>query len=185
MSYGLKNVAIRLVEEPPLLSETKITSPEAAIKLVGNELKKYSKEVVCIISVDARQKPLNMSIVSMGALNECFLDPKEVFKPALLSNAFAIILLHNHPAGDLTPSRADISMTDRLVKCGKLLELPLQDHIIVGNPKTEGYYSLNANQLISDTRQEQRVEYTVNVEELQFDMPMVAEPTAVRRGRGR
>ena len=185
MSYELKNVAIRLVEEPPLLSETQITSPEAAVKLVGGELKKYSKEVVCIVSVDAGQKPLNMSIISMGALNECFVDPKEVFKPALLSNAYAIIMLHNHPSGELTPSRADIAMTDRLVKCGKLLELPLQDHIIVGNPRTKGYYSLNENQLISDTRQEQRVEYTADAEELQFEMPIVAEPAAVRRGRGR
>lgn len=177
MRHKLRNVAIRLVEEPPLISETKLQSPVAAVALVGKSLRQYDREVACMICVDAKGRPLNMSVISMGALSNSIVDPKEIYKTALLCNAHSILLVHNHPSGVLTPSRDDIMLTDRLIKCGKLMGLPLADHIIVGNTRTDGYYSLKANMLIDDGRREQRVEVTTLVEELRFDIPMVAENT--------
>ena len=175
MNHKLRNVAIRLVEEPPLISETEILSPSDAVLLVGDNLKQHAKEILCMICMDAKGRPLNMSVVSMGTLTNSIVDPKEVFKTALLCNAASIVILHNHPSGELTPSKADIMVTDQLVKCGKYMALPVHDHIIVGNTKTKGYYSMKENLLIDDSRQAQRVEVATQVSGLRFDIPMVAE----------
>ena len=74
-----------------------------------------------------------MNIVSMGTINASLVTGREVFKSAILSNASYVILLHNHPSGDPTPSKDDIILTKRIIETGNLIGIPLVDHIIIGD----------------------------------------------------
>jgi len=88
--------------------------------------------------LDTKHKVIGINTVSIGNLNSCLVHPREVFKPAILSNTAAIILGHNHPSGDTKPSNEDIEITRRIAEAGKLLSISVLDHIIVG----EGFTSL-------------------------------------------
>ena len=81
--------------------------------------------------------------ISSGTLNASLVHPREVFKAAILNNCNSIIVTHNHPSGDVTPSQADIQVTDILKKAGKLLNIEVLDHIITGDEDT--YYSMREN----------------------------------------
>lgn len=75
---------------------------------------------------------INVNIASMGTLNNCILSPRETFKASNLSNAASVVLMHNHPSGDCTPSKQDVLVTERLVACGELIGITVLDHIILG-----------------------------------------------------
>ena len=96
MNKGLSQVSIRLVQESPLLSDESINTPEQAVKVLGEWLEGMDRELVCVLNLQADLKPINMNIVSMGALNEEQVHPREVMKSAILSNAACMMLLHNH-----------------------------------------------------------------------------------------
>ena len=87
MNKGLSQVSIRLVQESPLLSDESINTPEQAVKVLGEWLEGMDRELVCVLNLQADLKPINMNIVSMGALNEAQVHPREVMKSAILSNA--------------------------------------------------------------------------------------------------
>lgn len=116
MENELEVVNIRLVKEPSLYSEQTLDSPQAVVELMAKELSQYDREVFCI---------LNMK-------NNGLVIPREVFKRSILANASAIIGLHNHPSGNVKPSKEDMIVTRKLQKCGQLLGIELLDHIIVG-----------------------------------------------------
>jgi DNA repair protein RadC len=84
-----------------------------------------------------------MEMISKGTLNSSLVHPREVFKGALLANAHALILAHNHPSGNVEPSSADRQVTDILVKAGNILDVKILDHVIIGSK--EGYYSFREN----------------------------------------
>ena len=113
--------------------ETK--SPEEAynaIKTITN-VQEESQEVFGILILNAKNKIVAVHEVSRGILNRSLVHPREVFKPAVLHNAAAIICFHNHPSGDPEPSRDDIEITKRLVEAGKIMAIGILDHIIVGD----------------------------------------------------
>ena len=116
MADRLEQVAIRMVEQPPLYSEEPMDSPRAAVRVMKEFLAQMDRELFCIVNLQADLRPINMNIVSVGALDHTLTHPREVFKSAILSNASGMILIHNHPSGNLTPSKADIAVTDRLQK---------------------------------------------------------------------
>ena len=145
--YQLSEVAIRLVDMPPLMSDVPMNSPEAAVKVLAELLKNYDREVVCVINLQSDLKPINMNIVSMGALNESVLHPREVLKSAILSNAAQIMLVHNHPSGSLVASKADIAITDRMRQVCELMGISLVDHIIVSKGKR--YFSFREKEVLS------------------------------------
>ena len=95
-AFGLEQVAIRKVEMPPLHSEYPVNSPEAAVKLMADMLKDYDREVVAVVNLGPDLKPINVNIVSMGALDQSLIHPREVLKSSILSNAASIMLIHNH-----------------------------------------------------------------------------------------
>ena len=140
MNKGLSQVSIRLVQESPLLSDESINTPEQAVKVLGEWLEGMDRELVCVLNLQADLKPINMNIVSMGALNEAQVHPREVMKSAILSNAACMMLLHNHPSGSLKPSKEDVKVTDMMHQVGNLLQIPLVDHIIIG--KNKQFYSI-------------------------------------------
>ena len=91
------------------------------------------KEYFYTIHLDGKNRIICLEMVSMGSLNQSIVHPREVFKPALLSNAAAIILVHQHPTGDLSPSREDLEITRRLKEAGDIIGVRILDHIIVGD----------------------------------------------------
>lgn len=105
--YRLNQVAIRMVEMPPLLSDVPMDGPEAAVKVMADMLEDYDREVVAIVNLQTDGKPINMNVVSMGALDQSIAHPREILKSTILSNASAIMLVHNHPSNKLQPSISD------------------------------------------------------------------------------
>lgn len=144
--YKLDRVAIRMVKEPPLYSSEPLRSPEAAVKVIADMLRQYDREAFCIVNLRNDLSPINMNIVSTGTLNASLAHPREILKSAVLSNASATMLFHNHPSGNLTPSREDTEITDRMSKLFALADMPLLDHIIIGNG--DQYYSFKENSIM-------------------------------------
>ena len=175
-AYKLDKVAIRMVQEPPLYSTEPMDSPKAAAKLLSDILRDYDREVFCVVSLDTRLRPINLNIASMGTLNASLVHPREVFKAAILSNASSILLAHNHPSGTLTPSREDIQLTDQLVKLGELMQMPVHDHIIIGD--RNAYYSFKERDVIRI----ERPLYAEKPEDISFE-GTVAEPASAYAGR--
>lgn len=135
---------VMLVREKSQVSETKkITSPAEAQSVLGRYLEGQDREVFVIMMLDTKNKVIGINTVSVGTLNSSLVHPREVFKPAILSNAAAIILAHNHPSGETTPSPEDIQITKELTKAGDMLKIAILDHIIVGDGfssfKADGY----------------------------------------------
>jgi len=135
----LKIVSVRLVEEQPWKSRSQLNSPEKVAEFLSEELSCYDRELFCCLNMSTKSQVINMSIMSIGTLNAALVHPREVFKSAILSNANSVILAHNHPSWDCTPSEEDRNITRRLEKSGRLLGIEILDHIITGEPGV--YYS--------------------------------------------
>lgn len=120
----------------PYNSEVQITSSWAAINaIVGYHQKRGEtfQEHFCILTLDTKHHPINFHHITMGTLDASLVHPREVFKPAILDSAAAIILTHNHPSGDPTPSREDYAVTKRLKDAGDIVGIKVLDHIVVGD----------------------------------------------------
>jgi DNA repair protein RadC len=127
-------VSVKLVKESSVMYEPRyINTPQDAAHLVEEFLAYSDREKVVAICLDVKNQPTAISTISMGTLHSSLVHPREVFKTAILSNAAGFILAHNHPSGDLTPSKDDLNVTKRLKEAGDLMGIDLLDHIIVGN----------------------------------------------------
>lgn len=122
-----------------------IKSPEDAA-VVGREfmhIHEEPEEYMYMICMNVKNKIIGVFEISHGTVNVSLVSPREVFQKALLANSVSIILMHNHPSGDPTPSREDIDVTKRLVEAGKIIGIEVLDHIIVGDRysslKEKGY----------------------------------------------
>lgn len=161
---SIEVVNIRLVQDKTLYSNEKIDSPESAVHILSNELKMYDREVAAIINIQADGRPININIISMGGLDQAIIEPAQVFKSAILSNAKDIMLLHNHPSGTAIPSRADIQVTKRLVECGKLMNIHLLDHIIIG----DDIYSFREHDMLEANITTHKFIHESNIAELMY-----------------
>lgn len=110
-----------------------IKNSEDVVNLVKPKLKDKKKEHFLILSLNSRNNLIRISKVSIGSLNASIVHPREIFKEAIQSSAASIILVHNHPSGDPTPSEDDLELTERLVKTGEILGIDVLDHIIVSD----------------------------------------------------
>ncbi|HEY5563481.1 MAG TPA: DNA repair protein RadC [Clostridiaceae bacterium] len=110
-----------------------IKSPEDAAYLVMDELRTYKKEYLKVILLNTKNLVISIEDVSIGSLNSSIVHPREVFSQAIKKSAASIVICHNHPSGDPTPSNEDINITKRLVESGKLLGIQLVDHLIIGD----------------------------------------------------
>lgn len=113
----------------------KITSPLDLVDFFMADMCRLKKEHFKITMLDTKNYIIGVVEVSIGNLNSSIVHPREVFKEAIKRSSSAIILVHNHPSGDPTPSREDINITKRLVECGDLLGIRILDHIIIGDKK--------------------------------------------------
>lgn len=127
-------VRIRMVREGSVLYENrKIRNPDDAVSIARDFLQDEDRERVIAIYLNSKNEPTAIHTVSIGNINTSIVHPREVMKAAILSNAAAMILAHNHPSGDCTPSKEDKEITKRLKEAGEILGIEVLDHLIVGN----------------------------------------------------
>lgn len=110
-----------------------VRCPDDAAGLVIEDMKNLDREHFGVILLDAKNAVISVERVSVGTVNSSLVHPREVLKPALEKSATSIILVHNHPTGNVAPSREDIMITRRFEKCGRILGIEVIDHIIVGD----------------------------------------------------
>lgn len=113
----------------------KFESPKSVADYFMEELRHEEREKVLLLCLDNKAQLISRFVLSVGTANASLLSPREVFKYALRVQAVHIMVLHNHPSGDPIPSRQDMEITRRLYKTGELMEIPLIDHIIIGDKK--------------------------------------------------
>ncbi len=145
-AFGL---ASRLAKES--IVRMPMDRPQLIYELLGAEMRQLGKESLRIVLLDTKLRLLRTEEVSLGTLNECLAYPRDIFRPVISYNAYAFILVHNHPSGDPTPSDGDRRLTARLLDGARLIQLNFFDHIIVGVPG-EGrmpYYSFREAGLIT------------------------------------
>jgi DNA repair protein RadC len=117
----------------------RLASPAEVYAAYAPLMENLRHEVFRVALLDAQNRLVRDRIVSEGTLSASLVHPREVFKPAILESAAAVILLHNHPSGDPTPSREDVRLTRQLAECARLLDLRIHDHVVIGHG---GYVSL-------------------------------------------
>jgi len=127
------------------IRKAKLTAPEEAYALLKPHLKDLDREHFVVVALNSKMAPVGINSVSIGAVDAAIVHPREVYKFAILSNATAILLGHNHPSGDPMPSSDDITLSKRLVEAGKILGIEVIDHIIIGH---ENYYSMKRQNLL-------------------------------------
>ncbi len=131
---------IKLIKESEVYYEQRITGAAVVcelLKIIG--LHERACEEFHSFYLNTKNEVIGMEMISKGTLNASLVHPREVFKGAILANANAIIVAHNHPSGDVQPSTADQSVTKTLVNAGKLLDIQVLDHVIIGSKN--GYFS--------------------------------------------
>ena len=117
----------------------KIENPTDAYELVKDELVHSDREIFLSVLLTIKNHLIGVETVSIGSINASIMTPRDVFKGAILANAVSIILCHNHPSGELTPSIEDIEITKHLIEAGELLGIKVLDHLIISH---KGYRSL-------------------------------------------
>lgn len=144
-------LAKRLMDEG-VSTSTAVRTPEDAAGLLREKARTLSKEIFWVIMLDAKNRLKGPPVeVSEGLLDASLVHPREVFKKAILSSSAAVILAHNHPSGDPTPSAEDIRITRQLVEAGKIIDIKVLDHIILGNPEARqqgGFMSMRETGLV-------------------------------------
>lgn len=128
-----------------------ITGPEDVYELLAPEMRHLAQESVRVLLLSHNKEMIRMIEVFRGTKNECFANPSEILKPAISHSASSMVMTHNHPSGDASPSSADIQSTRRLNQACELVGITLDDHVIIGSvgPKSPtGYFSFREAGLI-------------------------------------
>ena len=132
----------QIISERTVNYDAVITQPSHLMPF----LKKFSKkanEHFIVVTLDTAKRPIRIGLVSVGILDKTLIHPREIFSVAIKDNSSAIIVVHNHPSGNLEPSEEDKRVTKRLVDAGVLLGIPVLDHLIISK---NGFYSFSENE---------------------------------------
>ena len=138
-------VNLKMVKECSVLYKNRvIRSPEDGYELFKQFLGDVDREHFVVVCLDTKNQPTAINVCHIGSLNSAIVHPREVMKPAILSNAAGILVGHNHPSGNPEPSQEDIQVTKKLVEAGKIMGIDILDHIILGDDsftslKEKGY----------------------------------------------
>ena len=127
-----RKMAAEMRAEAPLLD-----TPERIADLLREESRPQDVEQFRVVLLNTRRRLIGLETISQGTLDTLLVHPREVFKRAIAANASAVVLVHNHPSGDPTPSEADIKVTRDLIRAGQLLKIEVLDHVIIGRRTTE------------------------------------------------
>ena len=127
-------ISLRMVKESSVLyPPRRVITPRDAVSLLSGFLDGWDREAFLVAYLNTKNEPTAIHTVSVGTLNSSLVHPREVYKGALLTNAASVILAHNHPSGDPTPSKEDIELTSSLAGTGKVLGIPVLDHLVIGD----------------------------------------------------
>ena len=126
-------------EERSLYGMEQFKNASEAVETIRPLFEKADREMMVVMSLDAKNTPIAVEVVAVGGIDSCVIDVRNIFKHAVISNASNIICFHNHPSGIPEPSEDDKAITRRIKEAGILLGIPLIDHIIIGD---DTYYSL-------------------------------------------
>ena len=132
----------RMQKNIPSLSNVSFTSPEVIHNYYKSFLGNHKQEHFYVVYLNSAKKIICDKLLFVGTINQSLVHPREVFKEAYLNDAVAIICIHNHPSGNVLPSREDLNLTARLAELARLFNIQLLDHIIIGSEK---YYSFYEN----------------------------------------
>jgi len=127
------------------LEKPVISSPEDVARLLMNEMRYYKKEVFKVLLLDTKNRLLKIETISSGILDASLVHPREVFYAAIQEMASSVILVHNHPSGNIIPSAQDIEITKTIIEAGKIMNIEVIDHIIIGEGK---FLSLKEKKII-------------------------------------
>ena len=133
---------VKRINKPINKQDIKIKDAKDVAKLLMNELRYEKREIVKLILLNSRNIVLKIKDVSYGGTNFAMIEPKEVLAEAIKLQAPKIILVHNHPSGDVIPSQSDFIMTDRIYEASEILGIQLLDHVIIGDNKFESILGL-------------------------------------------
>lgn len=138
---ALSELSKRMNRKILTLNGVKLNTPEKVFEYYKNRVNNFQEQFFCIF-MDASQKVIEEKLLFIGTVNYSLVHPRDIFKEAYLVNASSIICVHNHPSGEVKPSKEDINLTTRLKEIGLLMGIRLSDHIIIGHEK---YYSFLEN----------------------------------------
>jgi len=127
--------ATAMISIPLLVREEtnkRLTTPEDISELC-KEMKDYAQEVFVVVLLDGKNKLITKTVVTQGLLDATMVHPREIFRMAIERSASALILVHNHPSGDPTPSAEDLRITKQLIQAGKIIDIKVLDHLIIGH----------------------------------------------------
>ena len=139
------NIALKAADKKKKLTASDMYEIMQKILLRENRIDR-NREHLWTISLDTADRLLNIELVSMGSINKTIIEPMEVFSVPLQKRAVKLVIVHNHPSGQIMPSAADKTVTDRLIQCGLILNVPVADHLIIAE-KT--YYSFLESGLLA------------------------------------
>jgi DNA repair protein RadC len=127
-------------------NDNKVDAPAKVVEYLASAFAANpTQEAFWVIMLDRKNRAIGRVMISLGTLTSSLVHPREVFRPAILASAAAIIAAHNHPSGDPAPSNADIQVTRRLREAAQVIDIELLDHVIVGDPESDpaskGWYS--------------------------------------------
>ena len=128
-----------------------MSTPNAVYQYLAGDLRYEKQENFVVLLLDTRRHLIRRITISKGTLNRTMVHPRDVFRDAIIGNASSIILAHNHPSGDPTPSKPDRELTRELLQAGSALHIPILDHIIIGtetSTNTCPYFSFREHGLI-------------------------------------
>ena len=132
--------------------QTRLSGAADAQAVIRNLIKfqgQPDREQFCVLLLDAKNKTIGLNIVSTGSLSSAMVHPREVLKPAILSNASAMILAHNHPSGELIPSDEDKTITKRIIQASRIMGITVHEHLIISMDE-DRYFSFADQGLIKD-----------------------------------
>ena len=144
-------------------NKIKITSPRELVENLREEILNERGECLGIVALDARNNVLWHGVIHIGTANYCIAHPRDVFVPALLSNAVGVIIIHNHPSGEVTPSEEDIKVAREMNRVAEILKIALLDFVIVSKDR---YLSFSRNGLLNEEEKEENVKTKINPESL-------------------
>lgn len=139
--YAVREIARRLMQTTDKKS-TVIHGPEDAAEIMLKRLRYEMQEQFFVIVLNTKNHVLAIRPITIGSLSASIVHPREVFREVMKYPAASFIVAHNHPSGNPYPSREDLAVTDRLFKAGRILDIPLLDHIIVGSDGSDNWKSL-------------------------------------------
>lgn len=127
-------VSIKLVRESSMLYKgRRLSSPHDAADLLRGFMEDCDRENMIVCCLDTKNQPTAIHVASIGSLSSAIVHPREIYKVAIASSSSSILICHNHPSGDPSPSQEDINITKRLLESGKILGIDLVDHLIFGD----------------------------------------------------